>query len=690
MTELFALRQLVERTFRALSARQQAIVETLRRELVKTGFEVERIRPDTLLWQVSYGVALKLILYSLIERQLSLPSLSGLTVDELEAAFREAYEVSRLQALRPSWIDSCFSLIDAELRSSLQEAIKAVERTPADTLGQLYEELIPQEERRRLGEFYTPKPIAEFMVKWAVKGLSDSILDPCVGSGTFLIEALYRLEALGRTTCEASSQLYGVDINPLAVLMTTINILRRAPNARPHILLADFLKMSPLTVLTMGFNRAAFDAIVCNPPYTRHHELLPSYKEEIARIVEAEAGEPVSRLSSIYLYFFIHAHSFLKEGGRLAFITPSEWMEADYGIALRRFLAKRMQVEAIVLFREDALAFPGVLTRACITLASRGRPSKHTLLVKLRSWPSASELIEAIEREEERDYEWGRVRSCSLMNIDPTTKWTPIFEAPTARAIPGFMTELASLARISRGIATGANEFFTLSEAEVIRYGIEREYLRPVIAGSRYLRGYDFTRTDWEELRNEGKKVYLLWCHKRKEELRNTFVLRYIERGEREGVNKRYLTSHRLVWYWVERRDVPDAFMVYMFRGNLRFVYNRAGVYALNTLHCVYFNEEVKGDEISVKAVLAYLNSSPAFELASKVLRVYGGGMCKLEPKEAEKVPCINPLSIPTTWRESLAALFDELCLAARRSRADEEEVRRILDFEVKRLLSTK
>jgi type I restriction-modification system DNA methylase subunit len=689
--DLLALRKLVEYTYRMLSTKQQTVMAALHKELAETGFEAKRISSNTLLWQIAYGVALKLILYGLVEQRFNLPTLSELSLSELVDAFREAYKASGFIGFKPSWIDYGFSLIEvSSLREPLRDAIATIKtHTMSDKLGQLYEEFMPQEERRRLGEFYTPKPIAEFMVRWALKRRDDYVLDPCVGSGTFLMEALHDLEALGSDAERAASQLYGVDINPLAVLMTTINILSRVSNAKPRIFLADFLNLNHLNMLSLGFERTVFDVIVCNPPYTRHHELSPSYKEEIARIIEAEIGEPLSRLSSIYLHFFIHAYQFLKDGGRLAFITPSEWMEADYGVVLKRFLIKKMHVESIVLFEEKALAFPDVLTRACITLASKEAPREYTSLIELYSWPSVSELIEAVEEGVERDYGWGRVKLCNLASIDPSTKWTPLFKVMTRRVMPHFMTKLGALANISRGIATGANEFFTLTEKEARSYGIEREYLKPVIAGARYLKGYDFTESDWELLQRRGKKVYLLWCFKQREELYGTSILNYIEKGERRGFNKRYLTRHRPIWYWIERRDVPDAFLIYMFRGRLRFVYNSANVYALNTLHCVYFDEKVKKEKSNVKTILAYLNSSLAFELARSILRMYGGGMYKLEPREAMEIPCIDPCKLSTDWREGLAALFDELCIAAKKDKAREDEVRREIDDEINRLFSS-
>jgi len=101
----------------------------------------------------------------------------------------------------------------------------------------------------------------------------------------------------------------------------------------------------------------------------------------------------------------------------------------------------------------------------------------------------------------------------------------------------------------------------------------------------------------------------------------------------------------------------------------------------------VYFAREIREDETNVKAILAYLNSQPAFKLAEKMLRVYGGGMYKLEPKDAEKIPCINPLMINITQKQALAALFDELCLASRKGRARELEILNTLNLEVRKLI---
>ena len=626
----------------------------------------------------------------MLRRQLGLPTIGSTSFSDVVKKLHRTHELTGLHALKDSWIDCGFKAFESdEMTRLLEDVIRLLETENSDVLGNVYEELVPQEERRKLGEFYTPRPIAEFMVRWAVNSSKDYVLDPGVGSGTFLVETLYKLEELGVPRFQAVSQLYGVDLNPLAVLMATINVMRHAPNSRPHIYLADFFDITPQTAETLG--RTEFDAVICNPPYTRHHELRAEYKEKIAKLVEEEGGIKVSRLSSLYLYFFIHSFSFLRDGGRAAFITPSEWMEAAYGKALRKFLAQRASIEAIILFDERELAFPRVLTRACITLAIKGGRTERPLLVMLKRWPSVRELLEAIQKKKLGDLGWGRASLVSFDMLNPSSKWTSLFEPAGVTSPPALMMKLGELAKISRGIATGANEFFTLSEEEAKKYDIEHEFLRPVVVSARllvkHLRGYVLRKEDWNLMRAKGEKIYLLWCFKRKEKLVGTNVLKYIKEGERKGYNKRYLTCHRSIWYGVEQRQPPDALLFYMFRRGLRAILNEFGTLALNTLHCIYFRENIREDPIKVKAILAYLNSDLAMELANEALRVYGGGMYKLEPRDAESIPVPNPAKLRRVQLEELASLFDELDEAAREGKSRETEVRAILDSTLRRIL---
>ena len=97
---------------------------------------------------------------------------------------------------------------------------------PSDIAAQLYEIIIPPEERRQLGEYYTPKWLADAMVSELVADpLNQSVLDPACGSGTFIVAAVERFMATARESnlepqeilTRLRAAVTGIDVHPAAV-----------------------------------------------------------------------------------------------------------------------------------------------------------------------------------------------------------------------------------------------------------------------------------------------------------------------------------------------------------------------------------------------------------------------------------------------------------------------------------------
>ena len=97
---------------------------------------------------------------------------------------------------------------------------------PSDIAAQLYEIIIPPEERRQLGEYYTPKWLADAMVSELVaEPLNQSVLDPACGSGTFIVAAVERFMAAARDSnlepqeilTRLRAAVTGIDVHPAAV-----------------------------------------------------------------------------------------------------------------------------------------------------------------------------------------------------------------------------------------------------------------------------------------------------------------------------------------------------------------------------------------------------------------------------------------------------------------------------------------
>ena len=100
------------------------------------------------------------------------------------------------------------------------------QKAPNDVAAILYETVIPPEERRQLGEYYTPDWLARTIVRELVTDpLDQYVLDPACGSGTFVAEAVtHFIEAANNTSLDPKEVLEwlrftvaGIDVHPVAV-----------------------------------------------------------------------------------------------------------------------------------------------------------------------------------------------------------------------------------------------------------------------------------------------------------------------------------------------------------------------------------------------------------------------------------------------------------------------------------------
>lgn len=120
--------------------------------------------------------------------------------------------------------------------------------TTEDIFRTLYEFLVDDETRRKLGEYYTPTWLVEFMLREL--GVEGVVLDPFCGSGTFLVEAFHKKIEMGKTPDEAYSEIVGFDVNPLAVAVARAQLILayngvagKEPEKPPHIYHVDTLAM---------------------------------------------------------------------------------------------------------------------------------------------------------------------------------------------------------------------------------------------------------------------------------------------------------------------------------------------------------------------------------------------------------------------------------------------------------------
>lgn len=471
------------------------------------------------------------------------------------------------------------------------------------------EQLNPREKRYELGQFFTPEPIAEFMAEAVREAGPETVLDPGVGGGVLL-----------RAVGPGPTRL-GCDVDPEAVRLARESLASQGGNL--EIVEGDFLDRD-----NWPFSVTEFDAVIANPPYIRHHNLDPRHKA-LARHYSIVLGTSVSSLAGSYVYFFLEALLRLREGGRLVFITPVEYLDVGYGSAIKEVLLRHCELDEILVLELDDLAFDGVLTTSAITIATRSAHATRRFRLTEAHLDGKVERARQVELEPEA--------------AKPSVPWTPLLPSRVARIQPllaGRTARLGDYARVRRGIASGDNGFFCLTQEAVDEWGIEPEYLVPVVVGAKDLPapGEDLTRELWESRRQAGARCWLLWCHEPKQGLRGKAVRRYIEHGERLGVNERFNCRTRDPWYGVERVAPADFFVTYMSRKRARFVRNRAGARCMTSLLNVWAKKGISADELS-----PILEDEANGPLLREFGRTYGGGLGKIEPAELLRLP-VRPI----------------------------------------------
>ncbi|HID62570.1 MAG TPA: hypothetical protein EYP49_07490 [Anaerolineae bacterium] len=585
--------------------------------------------------------------------------------------------------------------------SEIASLAAALRREREDVIGGAYASWVSQNARRPLGQFWTPWPIAQLMTRWAVQSPKDRVLDPAFGSGVFLLTAIERLTHLGASTASIPHQVAGVELSPLAFLMGLANVLLREQGIYPLLHWGDFLipEREPQTVLkelrmtyTVGARQITlpgleivtattfhgpFDAIICNPPYTRHHHLPEAYKSSWAMVMKREYGLRLSRFSSLFAYFFVQATRMLAPTGRMAFITPASVFEASYSRQIKDFILRQLHLHALITFDETLSVFEGVDTAACVTLLEGPTtPARERVVhVQIREWPGVETVLQGIVQGDTVVADWGTIREILPSELGPRRKWTVIGHKDSRFDDKRFIP-LADIAHIVRGIATGANDFFVLSDGEVTKWGLDWKNLRPVLTKTREAPGYIFNQDDFARLGREGKKRWLLYLTR--PVVPGTPEAHYIEHGEARGLHRRSLVKTRRLWYAMEQREPAPIYFTYLSRRRSRFIYNQAGVLALNVFLCIYPIPDICQDETALKALLAVLNSLIARDSLRYVGRTYGGDTIKIEPREMDMVPVLNPLELSRDVQVKLARQFDLLCNAS--SEEAENVIRQAID----------
>lgn len=465
--------------------------------------------------------------------------------------------------------------------------------------------------RKSRGAFFTPSSLAEFIAKWSIRSGDDKILEPACGEAEFMLAAFDRLISMGVDVKAAEQNITGIEIHKRSAQAAKERLTLRQCNCSVEV--GDFLKRE---------ETGKYHAVIGNPPYIRFQAVSTEQRTLIKRVSE-RSGVKMNALSSTWAPFVVQSALSLKRGGRLGLVLPAELLTVNYAASIRSFLMKSFSSIQLVTF--DELVFPEVQEEVVILLAD-GYQQGEAHLIK---WRQCSDLAD--------------LPSSQLVDYVPAShndRWSGLFASGSALAYlqdllsEGFFVPLETWGKVSLGVVTGNNDYFALNANDISQFGLGEEDLISLCPpGSKHLRCLDFTKQDYLRLFECEGKAKLFYP---KGQL-TPAAEKYIEQGLSRGVNQAYKCRKRSPWWRVPVGEIPDAFVTYMNSYGPNICTNSAGVIALNSCHGLFFFEE-NADIGRELLSLACMNSATLFG-AEIVGRSYGGGMLKLEPKEACRLP---------------------------------------------------
>jgi len=217
------------------------------------------------------------------------------------------------------------------------------------------------QQRNRMGQYATPGELAGELLRYAralLPGGAVRFLDPAIGTGSFYA-ALLREWPHARISSATGFEIdphYG---EPCRALWSQTPLQLR---------LEDFTAAE-----APGAEAARYDLLICNPPYVRHHHLPRAAKLRLQLRSLLATGLRLSGRSGLYAHFITLAHGWMSANALAGWLIPGEFMDVNYGHALKQYLLRSVTLLRIHRFDPSEVQFGDALVSSAIVWF-RNRP----------------------------------------------------------------------------------------------------------------------------------------------------------------------------------------------------------------------------------------------------------------------------------------------------------------------------
>jgi type I restriction enzyme M protein len=251
--------------------------------------------------------------------------------------------------------------------NKIQEGVDFNKAQERHAFGDMYEQLLRDlQNAGNAGEFYTPRPVTEFMVRMVDPKLDEKVMDPACGTGGFLTCTIeHKRQRYVQTPDDEralQASIHGVEKKPLPHLLATTNMILHGievPNQIRH----DNTLARPL--ISWG-TKDRVDCVVANPPF--------GGMEEDGIETNFPAAFRTRETADLFLVLIMHL---LKDGGRAAVVLPDGFL---FGEGIKSRIKEKLLTECdlhTVVRLPNGVFNPYTGIKTNLLFFTKGRPTRE-------------------------------------------------------------------------------------------------------------------------------------------------------------------------------------------------------------------------------------------------------------------------------------------------------------------------
>ncbi|ACV24364.1 N-6 DNA methylase [Methanocaldococcus fervens] len=274
--------------------------------------------------------------------------------------------------------------LEPEIVYSVVEQLQEInlKDTDLDTKGVAFERFMEDFFKGKMGQYFTPREIINFMVEFAMlhfdedEYLNLKVLDPACGSGGFLLHVLDfirrwaegnydKFEAYQHWHEFAKNNIYGIEINEQISRVCKMNMILH-DDGHTNIISFDALEdFEKIEKIHKDFKKGSFDLILTNPPFGAKIK-----KSERKYIENYELGKGRTSQKTEIL-FIERCWEFLKEGGILGIVLPDGILTNSTLQYVRDFILNRFRVLAVISLPNFAFTHYGAGVKSSLVFLQK-------------------------------------------------------------------------------------------------------------------------------------------------------------------------------------------------------------------------------------------------------------------------------------------------------------------------------